>query len=181
MKNFLARLFLVLLCLGVAPAFAQQAKVVTSCGTPPLALPAGSTQYATIDVNGNTCIIGTLTPSGEQNVNVNQYNSVAVPVNGLPTQLVGTAAIATGQASVTTGNISIVAARTGVVGTGRKSVCITNVTGTGPVYIGVTGVSTSTGQYLAGAAGASICLDTQAAIFGTVASVTQTVTYVETF
>lgn len=109
-------------------------------------------------------VTGTFTPSGTQT-----------------TASVGTANLATGQASVTTGNISIVAARTGVVGTGRKSVCVTNVTGTGPVYIGNTGVTTSTGQYLPGVAGASICLDTQAAIFGTVASTTQTVTYTETY
>jgi hypothetical protein len=179
MKKLLLALFLLL----PAGAFAQEAKVVASCGTVPLALPAGSTQYATVDVNGNTCIAGTttITPSGEQNVNLNQYNSAAVPANGLPTQLLGTAAIVTGQASVTTGNISIVAARTGAAGTGRKSVCVVNVTGTGPVYIGATGVSTSTGQYLGATAGSSLCLDTQAALFGTVTSVTQTVSYTETY
>lgn len=157
------------------------------------------------DINGQLKVTGTITttPSGTQNVNLTQILSAApsltnplwvfpatgatFPVSGTffqatqPTSIIGTASLATGQASVTTGNISIVAARTGVSGTGRKTVCITNATGTGPVYIGNTGVSTANGQYLAGAAGASMCLDTQAAIFGTVTTTTQTVTYVETF
>lgn len=151
-------------------------------------------------------VSGSFTPSGTQNVNITQILSAApsltnplwvspatgatFPVSGTVTTTpsgtqttasVGTAALATGQASVTTGNITIVAARTGAVGTGRKTVCVTNATGTGPVYIGVTGVSTSTGEYLAGVAGASICLDTQAAIYGTVNSTPQTVSYTETY
>lgn len=63
MKNFLVRLLLVFLCLGIAPAVAQEAKVVQTCGTVPQSLPVGSTQYMTVDVNGNACI-GSLTFSG---------------------------------------------------------------------------------------------------------------------
>jgi hypothetical protein len=97
------------------------------------------------------------------------------------TAAVGTAALATNQVSVTSAGVTIVAARTGVVGTGRKTVCVTNVTGTAPIYIGNTGVSTSTGQYIPGTAGASICLDTQVGIFGIVSSTSQTVSYTETY
>lgn len=171
--------------------------------TSPPTLSTTNVGFAQCDSSGKLLVTSTFTPSGIQNVNLTQILSAApsltnplwvfpatgatFPVSGTffqatqPTASVGSAIIATGQASVTTGNISIVAARTGVVGTGRKSVCVVNVTGTGPVYIGVTGVSTANGQYLAGVAGASICLDTQAAIFGTVPTITQTVSYSETF
>ena len=92
MLNLLARLLLVLVCLGCAPAFAQQAKVVTSCGTVPQALQAGTTAYATIDVNGNTCI-GALTFSG--------YPSGAAAITGNATgttgAVVGTLAAAVGK------------------------------------------------------------------------------------
>lgn len=56
MLNLLARLLLVLVCLGCVPAVAQQAKVVQTCGVVPLPLAVGSTQYMTIDVNGNSCL-----------------------------------------------------------------------------------------------------------------------------
>lgn len=56
MNNFLTRLLLMFLCFGIAPAVAQESKVVQSCGTVPLPLAVGSTQYDTIDVNGNKCI-----------------------------------------------------------------------------------------------------------------------------
>jgi hypothetical protein len=49
------KILLALFLLVPLSAQAQQAKVVASCGTVPLALPAGSTQYETIDVNGNLC------------------------------------------------------------------------------------------------------------------------------
>lgn len=56
MKNFIARLLLVMVCLAPLAARAQQAKVVAACGTVPLPLAVGSTQYMTIDVNGNSCM-----------------------------------------------------------------------------------------------------------------------------
>jgi opacity protein-like surface antigen len=51
MKKFLLVLFMLL----PIAANAQQAKVVQSCGTVPLTYPAGSTQYQTVDINGNLC------------------------------------------------------------------------------------------------------------------------------
>lgn len=84
--------------------------------------------------------------------------------------------LATAQVSVTTGNISVAAARAL-----RRAVTITNVTGTSAIYCGNTGVATTTGTYLGGTAGSSITLNTTAAIFCTVASITQTVTVAETY
>lgn len=202
MRNFIKRLaFGLLLTLPWTGANAQQVNNYWCNST---AVPCPPSGWTPASAANPFPVTATTTPSGTQNVNLTQILGAApsltnplwvfpatgatFPVSGSltpsgtqTTATVGTATLASGQASVTTGNITIVAARTGVVGTGRKSVCITNVTGTGPVYIGNTGVSTSTGQYLPGVAGASICLDTQVAIFGTVASTTQTVSYTETY
>lgn len=94
----------------------------------------------------------------------------------------GAAAINTNQVSVaaTAGGTLIVAARTGVAGTGRVSATVCN-TGTTAVYIGNTGLTTATGQYLAGVAGACLTLNTTAAIYGIVATGTETVAYSETY
>jgi hypothetical protein len=103
-------------------------------------------------------------------------------VGGISTPVVnvGTGNLAVAQVSVANTATSIVAARTGVQGTGRKTVCITN-TSTVAVYIGGSGVTTSTGSYLPGVAGSSICLDTQAAVYGIVATGTETVSEIETY
>lgn len=101
--------------------------------------------------------------------------------NAVPTISLGTNALATNQVSVASSATLIVAARTGATGTGRKSVTITNITGTGPFYVGNTGLTTSTGMYVGATAGASITLDTQAAIFGIVPTTAQSVSFVETF
>lgn len=87
----------------------------------------------------------------------------------------GTATVANGQISVATTNTQIVAARTG-----RGRVTITNL-GTTDVFIGATGVTTTTGQLLAGTKGASITLHTSAAIFGIVGTGNQSVSYIEEY
>lgn len=93
---------------------------------------------------------------------------------------VGTSAFAATQVSVGTSATLLAAARTGAQGTGRKTVCVTQV-GTTVVYLGGSGVTTSTGDYLAGAAGTGKCWDTQAALYGIVGSGTQTVSVTETY
>jgi hypothetical protein len=95
---------------------------------------------------------------------------------------VGSAALATNQIScpITTATQSV-AARTGVAGTGRISVTITNITGTEPIFIGNTGVTVSTGSYIPAVAGASLTLDTQAAIFCIASTAAQTISFVESF
>lgn len=96
-------------------------------------------------------------------------NNLLVSSGGAPN-------IATAQVSVTTGNITVAAARAL-----RRSVKITNVTGTSAIYCGNTGVATTTGDYLGATAGSNLVFNTTAAVFCTVASVTQTVSVVETF
>jgi hypothetical protein len=87
----------------------------------------------------------------------------------------GTGSIATAQVTVTTGNVSVVAARAG-----RASVTIINL-GTVDVWLGVTGVSTSTGILLLGVKGSAVTIPTSAAVFGTVGSGTQAVAVLESF
>ena len=101
-------------------------------------------------------------------------------INPTNVEQVGTAAFAATQVSVANTATSILAARTGDVGTGRACATITN-TSTVAVYIGASGVTTSTGAYLAGVAGASITICTQAALYGIVATGTETVSVVETY
>lgn len=96
-------------------------------------------------------------------------NNLLVSAGGAPN-------LATSQASVTTGNISVASARAL-----RRSITITNVTGTSAAFCGNTGVTTSTGAYLGATAGSSITLNTTAAVFCTVAATTQTVAVAETF
>lgn len=74
MKNIVARLILVLAFLAPVAAFAEGgARVVTTCGTLPLAYPAGSNQPPTVDVNGVNCI---------GNVVFGGYPTGAVPITG---------------------------------------------------------------------------------------------------
>lgn len=98
----------------------------------------------------------------------------------VPSVQIGTANLATAQASVGATATQIVAARTGAQGTGRKTVCVTQA-GSTVVYLGGSGVTTSSGDYLAGTPGAGKCFDTQAAIYGIVASGTDAVSATETY
>lgn len=83
--------------------------------------------------------------------------------------------IATGHVSVGTTATLICAARSG-----RTSVVILNE-GTTEVRLGAIGVTTATGVLLYGAKGSGISLDGGAAIYGVVASGTQTVSFVECY
>lgn len=85
--------------------------------------------------------------------------------------------IKTNQVSVdtTAGGTLIAAARPG-----RGSITVINE-GTTVVRIGDLGLTTSTGAYLAGVAGASITLSTQAAIYGITGSGSETVSYIESY
>ena len=96
-----------------------------------------------------------------------------------PSTPVGSATLATGQSAGFTTSTLIVAARTGAPGTGRHNVTITNL-GTVDTYCGNTGVTTSTGELLVGIKGASITLDSTAAIYCAAGS-SSTVSYVETY
>lgn len=87
----------------------------------------------------------------------------------------GTPSGATGQVAIGTTATALVAARAS-----RAAVTIINGTTT-PVYIGFTsGVTTGTGALLPGAIGASITIETTAALFGITAS-SSAISFVETF
>jgi len=98
----------------------------------------------------------------------------ATAANPAATRDYGSATIAAGQVSAGTTSTQIVAARSG-----RMAVTIVNG-GTNDVFIGVTGVTITTGVLLPGTKGASVTIPTQAAVFG-VAAVAQTVSFIETF
>jgi len=83
--------------------------------------------------------------------------------------------IATGQASVTSGGNVVVPARAD-----RKRVTIVNL-GTTAVTLGPSGVTTANGVLLAGVVGQTLTFETAAAIYGIVASTSQTVSYIEEF
>jgi hypothetical protein len=85
--------------------------------------------------------------------------------------------LASSQVSVdtTSGGKLIAAARAG-----RGAVTIIN-TGTIAVFIGPSGVTTSTGALLPGIAGASITIPTTAAVYGIVSNGSQTVSVLETY
>jgi hypothetical protein len=89
----------------------------------------------------------------------------------------GGGTIATGQVAVdtTAGGTVIAAARA----TRRRIVIVNH--GTTDVYIGVSGLTTSTGMLLIGIAGASVHLETAAAVYGIVGSGNQTVSFVEEY
>lgn len=100
--------------------------------------------------------------------------------NSASAQSVGTAAFAATQVSVANTATLLAAARTGAPGTGRVDITIENF-GTTDVFLGGSGVTTSTGMKLVGSPGAAITIPTTAAVYGIVATSTQTVSVLETY
>ena len=103
--------------------------------------------------------------------------AAAVTVQG-GNKPVGPASAVSSQATISTSASLIVAARTGVVGTGRVSVTLKNSTGN-TVFIGPSGVTTSTGYPLM--AGEIDSFDTTAAIYGISGSTGNVIGVLETF
>lgn len=97
------------------------------------------------------------------------------PLNAAPVRQVGFGNIQTGQATVGATATLICAGMYG-----RGSVTIVNH-GTVDVFLGGSGVAAGTGVLLPGTKGASIKLDTDADVYGIVATGTQAVSFVETF
>lgn len=93
---------------------------------------------------------------------------------------VGGANLGTVQVSVASTATQILAARTGVAGTGRICATIEN-TSTTAVYLGGSSVTTSNGMLLPGIVGASDTICTTAAIYGIVATGTETVSAQEVY
>jgi hypothetical protein len=90
------------------------------------------------------------------------------------TRTLGAPSFATGQVAVGTTATQVVPARVG-----RQSVTIT-ATSAVVFYVGASGVTAANGHYVAAAAGASVRVDTTAAVFAVGASAL-TVSYLETF
>jgi hypothetical protein len=107
------------------------------------------------------------------------WSGQSVAISNFPTtHLLGSGALATAQASIGVTASQIVAARTGGVGTGRIAVTLYNF-GSATIYFGNTGVTATTGMPLP--VGASVTLNTTAALYGIAASGTQTIGVTETF
>lgn len=106
----------------------------------------------------------------------NTLDRVTIDTSGnLVTKDQGASTIANGQVTVASTSTEIVPARSG-----RRAVVIINL-GATDVYLGTTGVTTSTGLYLMGTAGASVQIPTSAAVYGVVGSGTQAVSYMEVY
>lgn len=131
--------------------------------------------------DGFKCAIDLIGGEGYQRVKTTfGVDGIATDVsstNPLPVTLStgGDDEIATAQVSVANTSTLIVAARAG-----RQDVTITNH-GTLDVFLGATGVTTTIGMLLVGIKGGAITISGGAAVFGVVASSTQTVSYLETF
>lgn len=84
-------------------------------------------------------------------------------------------ALAAGQVTLGTTATLIAAARAG-----RTKITITSTAAT-VFYVGGSGVTAANGFYVAAAAGASVTLDTAAAVYGVVAAGTLLVAFIETY
>jgi hypothetical protein len=148
-----------------------------------LARQSGSvkTQVMQLDLGGVTGNAELLVTAGQQTMANSMpvaiaSNQAAVPVTG--NKPVGPATIAVAQVTIGTSAAQIVAARTGAVGTGRCSVTLNN-TGAATIFVGPSGVTTTTGFPIA--AGEIFSFDTTAAMFGISTAVGNVVGVLETF
>ncbi len=142
-----------------------------------VATPVSAANPLPVTVSGgggsNSVTVSNVNPNGAATA---PNSSPVTPSN----QPVGAAAFSYSHVSVSGTATLIVAARTGVSGVGRIQVLITNTTTT-PIYIGDSGVATTTGILLPGSVGATTSLSTTAALYGIVASGSATVTEMETY
>lgn len=159
-------------------------------------LSGGATAGFTVPVAGYPAFQFVLTSAitGTGNVYVTTIASSAPDVSVVAAGIdpsstsppVGSGSINTGQASIGTSASLLVAARvgvggngSGVAGTGRQSVNVTNL-GSATIYVGPTiGVTTGTGHAIP-TTGSQV-FNTAAALYAISGSASQTVTYLETF
>ncbi len=134
----------------------------------PAAVKPASTAAAATDLS----LVVQLSPNG--------VGSASTPLSVVSNQSVGSGSFATAQASPGVAATLIAAARTGVSGTGRIAAIIINMS-TVPVFLGASGVTTTTGSYLAGVVGAAVVIPTTAAIYGVVGSGTGSVSVQELY
>lgn len=98
-----------------------------------------------------------------------------VPVGTITTSSIGTANFSTGQVALASTATQIVSSRST-----RRSITIINLSTT-DMYIGGSGVTTSTGQLLLGVKGAAITMEVVGAIYGIVATGTPSVSFEEEY
>lgn len=153
---------------------------------PTLAMAQSQRNPCFINSKGGCTSVSTTDPmpvtssgGGTSDVNINSVGGNAVtttvPVSG-NVGITGASNFATTQVSVTTSNTATVAARSG-----RRSVTITNITGTQPIYCSGTTATTANGQYIPAVAGANYTVSTAAAINCIAVSSTQTVSVAEAY
>lgn len=173
MKKLLVLIFVLLPTLAMAQSQRNPCFINSNGGCTPVStanpMPVTSGGSGTSDVNinsvGGNTVTTTVPISG--NVGITGTPNVALP---------GTANFATSQVSVTTSSTSTVAARSG-----RRSVTITNITGTQPIYCSGTTATTANGQYIPAVAGANYTVSTAAAINCIAVSSAQTVSVAEAY
>lgn len=135
---------------------------------------SGATPTATVLLLGTLSIAG-LSSNGGGTTTANQGTPNAGGVNAWPVAIAAPANFTPAQVSVASTATLIAAQRTT-----RQLISIVNTTTTA-IYIGGSGVTTTTGQLLPGVVGASITVPTTAALYGIVATGTATVTEAETY
>jgi hypothetical protein len=143
---------------------------------------ASGSDSVTATISGTVPVSGTFWQS-TQPVSIASLPSLASGSNtvgsvGVNNKPVGPANIATSQSSPGTTATLLVAARTGAVGTGRATVTLKNF-GSATVYVGASGVTTSTGFPLAGGDGMSV--DATSAIYGIVSGGTGSIAALEAY
>ena len=137
---------------------------LTSAGAPDPFLSDGSGHQLVTLFGSPTVNLGTIAGVATAAAQASQLAATQAPSN-----------IATGQGSVTTTAAQLVASRTG-----RRTVTVEN-TGTTPVYLGGSGVTSTTGFLLPGVAGASLTMSFSGALYAVTASGTAAVTFYETY
>jgi hypothetical protein len=132
----------------------------------------GGTSDVNINSVGGNAVTTTVPVSG----NVGITGTPSVSITGTATTNPAGTNFATSQVSVATSSTVTVAARTG-----RRSVTITNITGTQPVYCSGTTATTANGQYIPAVAGANFTVSTSAAINCIASTSAQTVSVAEAY
>lgn len=118
---------------------------------------------------GGTVTVSTSSPGG-----------AAANPSYLANNPVGTANFSPSQVSCTSSATSVAAARTGNPGTGRIAIMVEQL-GTVNVYLGGSGVTTSTGFLLPGVVGATVTLPITAALYCITSSASQVVAFTELY
>lgn len=139
-----------------------------------------NTSTLAIESGGNLATLAGTVSSAKLQNNVAQWAGVAAAAGtgnigtGTPRVVQGTGS------SINTGQISVGASSTLILAANTSRIAITVINnGTTNVFIGLTGVATTTGHLLVGIAGYPMKIRSSAAIYGIAASGSQSVSYLE--